>query len=518
MRVVRCSGPNGQRRLSMCGIVGVVGTSAVNQRIYDGLTVLQHRGQDAAGIATSGDGELCVRKGSGLVRDVFQQHHMLELKGNVGIGHVRYPTAGCDSASASEAQPFYVNAPYGICLGHNGNLTNATELAEILIREDRRHLNTTSDSEVLLNVFASELQRVGTVRITPADVFAALNAVYRRCRGGYAVVAMIIGHGILGFRDPNGIRPLVLGQRDTPRGSEWMLASESVALDSLSFRLVRDIAPGEAVFIDEQGRLHSHQCVATVRHTPCIFEYVYFARPDSKIDNISVYRARMRMGDRLAEKILRERPNHDIDVVIPIPDTSRTSALQLAQRLGLKYREGFTKNRYIGRTFIMPGQEQREKSVRRKLNAIGLEFRGKNVLLADDSIGRGATSAQIIELAREAGARQVYFASAAPPVRFPNVYGIDMPATSELVAAGRSADEVGQFIGADWLGYQELDDLVASRQHDNAKIEDFDTSCFSGEYVTGDVPFEYLDRLQRVRSDEARNLRRLARSGLKVIR
>src|SRR5213080_3465847 len=364
----------------MCGIVGIVATSAVNQRLYDALTVLQHRGQDAAGIATSGDGELYVRKGSGLVRDVFQQHHMLELKGNAGIGHVRYPTAGCDSAS--EAQPFYVNAPYGICLGHNGNLTNAAELAEILIREDRRHLNTTSDSEV----------------------FAALSAVYRRCRGGYAVVAMLIGHGILGFRDPNGIRPLVLGERRTPRGTEWMLASESVALDSLSFRLVRDVAPGEAVFIDEQGRLHTQQCVATLRHTPCIFEYVYFARPDSKIDNISVYRARMRMGDRLADKILREHPAHDIDVVIPVPDTSRTSALQLAQRLGVKYREGFIKNRYIGRTFIMPGQDERERSVRRKLNAIDLEFRGKTVLLVDDSIVRGTTSAQIIELAREAGA------------------------------------------------------------------------------------------------------------------
>src|SRR5258705_9330010 len=483
----------------MCGIVGIVGTSAVNQRLYDALTVLQHRGQDAAGIATSGDGELCVRKGSGLVRDVFQQHHMLELKGNVGIGHVRYPTAGCEGIS--EAQPFYVNAPYGICLAHNGNLTNATELAEILIREDRRHLNTTSDSEVLLNVFASELQRIGTARITPADVFAALNAVYRRCRGGYAVVAMIIGHGILGFRDPNGIRPLVLGQRDTPRGPEWMLASESVALDSLSFRLVRDIAPGEAVFIDEQGRLHSHQCVPTVRHTPCIFEYVYFARPDTKIDNISVYRARMRMGDRLADKILREHPAHDIDVVIPIPDTSRTSALQLAQRLNLKYREGFTKNRYIGRTFIMPGQEQREKSVRRKLNAIDLEFRGKNVLLVDDSIVRGTTSAQIIELAREAGARKVYFASAAPPVRFPNVYGIDMPAASELVAAGRTDDEVAKLIGADWLVYQDLEDLVSACWHDNAQISEVDTSCFSGQYVTGDVTPEYLAQLQHDRSD-----------------
>jgi amidophosphoribosyltransferase len=448
---------------------------------------------------------------------VFQQHHMLELKGNIGIGHVRYPTAGCDSAS--EAQPFYVNAPYGICLAHNGNLTNAVELAEILTREDRRHLNTTSDSEVLLNVFASELQRVGTPRVTPADIFAALNAVYRRCRGGYAVVAMVIGHGILGFRDPHGIRPLVLGHRDTPRGPEWMLASESVALDMLSFKFVRDIGPGEAVFIDEQGRLHSQQLVSSVRHTPCIFEYVYFARPDSIIDNISVYRARMRMGDKLAEKILRERPDHDIDVVIPIPDTSRTSALQLAQRLGLKYREGFTKNRYIGRTFIMPGQDMREKSVRRKLNAVDLEFRGKNVLLVDDSIVRGTTSAQIIELAREAGAKKVYFASAAPPVRFPNVYGIDMPAADELIASGRNLEEIERAIGADWLIYQDLDDLVAACHHDNAKIEEFDTSCFSGEYVTGDVTPEYLARLQLERSDEAKTLRRGSeRRNLKVVK
>ncbi|MFO7278538.1 MAG: amidophosphoribosyltransferase [Pseudomonadota bacterium] len=490
----------------MCGIVGIVGTSPVNQRLYDALTVLQHRGQDAAGIATSADGELYSRKSSGLVRDVFQQHHMLELKGNIGIGHVRYPTAGCDSAS--EAQPFYVNAPYGICLAHNGNLTNAAELAEVLIREDRRHLNTSSDSEVLLNVFASELQRVGTPRVTAADIFAALSAVYRRCRGGYAVVAMVIGHGILGFRDPNGIRPLVLGRRETSKGPEWMLASESVALDMLDFRLVRDIGPGEAVFIDEQGRLFSHQCVPTVRHTPCIFEYVYFARPDSIIDNISVYRARMRMGDRLAEKILRERPNHDIDVVIPIPDTSRTAALQVAQRLGVKYREGFIKNRYIGRTFIMPGQEQRERSVRSKLNAIDLEFRRKNVLLVDDSIVRGTTSAQIIQVAREAGAKKVYFASAAPPVRYPNVYGIDMPAADELVANGRTVEEVQQLIGADWLIYQDLEDLVAACRHDNAKIVEFDTSCFSGEYVTGDVTPEYLERLRLERSDEAKARRR----------
>src|ERR1700723_883705 len=501
----------------MCGIVGIVGTSPVNQRLYDALTVLQHRGQDAAGIMTAAEGRLCSRKGAGLVRDVFQQHHMVELKGNIGIGHVRYPTAGCDRAS--EAQPFYVNAPYGICLAHNGNLTNAAELAEVLIREDRRHLNSESDSEVLLNVFASELQRVGTPRVTPADIFAAASAVYRRCRGGYAVVAMVIGHGILGFRDPNGIRPLVLGQRRTPRGTEYMLASESVALDMLSFELMRDVAPGEAVFIDEQGRLHSQQCVATVRHTPCIFEYVYFARPDSIIDNISVYRARMRMGEKLAARILREHPEHDIDVVIPIPDTSRTSALQMAQILEIKYREGFTKNRYIGRTFIMPGQEQRERSVRRKLNAIDLEFRGKNVLLVDDSIVRGTTSAQIIDMAREAGAKKVYFASAAPPVRFPNVYGIDMPDASELVASGRTVEQIATLIGADWLIYQDLDDLIAACKHEDAKIEDFDTSCFSGVYVTGDVTPEYLKRLVGERSDEAKQQRRDdAGRGLKSVR
>jgi amidophosphoribosyltransferase len=450
------------------------------------------------------------------VRDVFQQHHMVELKGNIGIGHVRYPTAGCDRAS--EAQPFYVNAPYGICIAHNGNLTNASELAAILIHEDRRHLNTTSDSEVLLNVFASELQRVGTPRVTPADIFAALNAVYRRCRGGYAVIAMVIGHGILGFRDPHGIRPLVLGRRDTPRGPEWMLASESVALAALAFKFERDVGPGEAVFIDEQGRLHAQQFGTNLRHTPCIFEYVYFARPDSIIDKISVYRARMRMGDKLAEKILRVYPHHDIDVVIPIPDTSRTSAMQVALKLGLKYREGFIKNRYIGRTFIMPGQQLREKSVRRKLNAIDLEFRGKNVLLVDDSIIRGTTSAQIIDLAREAGAKKVYFASAAPPVRFPNVYGIDMPAASELVASERSVEEVAHVIGADWLIYQDLEDLVAACRHDDAQIEEFDTSCFSGEYVTGDVTPEYLEKLKLERSDAAKSSRRDEHGPFKIVR
>ncbi len=500
----------------MCGIAGIVGTGPVNQRLYDALTILQHRGQDAAGIVTAVDGLVSMRKGSGLVRDVFSQQDMLELRGNIGIGHVRYPTAGADGAS--ESQPFYVNAPYGIVLGHNGNLTNAAELSEVLIREERRHLNTTSDSEVLLNVLASELQRVGTPRVTAADVFAAVTALYRRCRGGYAVVAMVIGHGILGFRDPNGIRPLVLGSRETTKGLEYMLASESVALDMLGFKILRDIAPGEAVFIDEAGRLHTQQCVATVGHTPCIFEYVYFARPDSIIDNVSVQRARMRMGDRLADKIRRLRPDHDIDVVIPIPDTSRTAALQLAQGLGLKFREGFIKNRYIGRTFIMPGQEQRQKSVRSKLNAIDLEFRNKNVLLVDDSIVRGTTSAQIIELAREAGAKKVYFASAAPPVRHPNVYGIDMPAASELVAAGRTEDEVRDLIGADWLVYQDLGDLVLACQHDDARVSEFDTSCFSGTYVTGDVTPEYLERLRSERSDAAKAHRRVGQSHLKVVR
>jgi amidophosphoribosyltransferase len=500
----------------MCGIVGIVGNAPVNQRLYDALTVLQHRGQDSAGIVTSTEGELYVRKGAGLVRDVFQQHHMVELKGNIGIGHVRYPTAGCDRAS--EAQPFYVNAPYGICLAHNGNLTNASELAAVLIREDLRHLNTSSDSEVLLNVFASELQRVGTRRVAPVDIFTALGALYRRCRGGYAVIVLLIGHGVLGFRDPNGIRPLVLGRRESARGTEWMLASESVALQALGFKFERDVAPGEGVFIDEQGRLHAQQFGGgRFRHTPCIFEYVYFARPDSIIDRISVYRARMRMGDKLAEKILKVYPEHDIDVVIPIPDTSRTAAMQVALKLGLKYREGFIKNRYIGRTFIMPGQQQRATSVRRKLNAIDLEFRGKNVLLVDDSIVRGTTSAQIVELAREAGARKVYFASAAPPVRFPNVYGIDMPAASELVAADRTAEQVADLIGADWLIYQDLEDLVAACRHEDADIEEFDTSCFSGEYVTGDVTPEYLEKLRLERSDEAKSRRREEREPFKIV-
>jgi amidophosphoribosyltransferase len=485
----------------MCGIVGIVGTGAVNQVLYDALTVLQHRGQDAAGIVTADD-RIHIRKNNGLVRDVFQRRHMLKLNGPMGIGHCRYPTAG--TSSRDEAQPFYTNSPYGICLAHNGNLTNADELADLVIREDHRYLNTTSDSEVLLNVFAHELESVDGDYPSPEHVFRAAEGIYRRCRGGYAVVALIMNTGVLGLRDPCGIRPLVVGYRDVDGAREHMVASESVALDIAGFELLRDVLPGEAVFIDLEGRLHTRQCVPPERRSPCIFEYVYFARPDSIIDNISVYKARLRMGEALADRIIAQRPKHDIDVVIPVPDTSRTCALPLAHRLGVKYREGFIKNRYIGRTFIMPGQTLRERSVRRKLNAIDLEFRKKNVLIVDDSIVRGTTSRQIIEMAREAGARKVYFASAAPPVRYPNVYGIDMPAASELVAHGRSEKQVEDYIGADWLIYQSLEDLVRAVQHDNADIHEFDTSCFSGEYVTGDVTAEYLRKIEAQRADDVK--------------
>jgi amidophosphoribosyltransferase len=495
----------------MCGIVGIVSRGPVNQDIYDALTVLQHRGQDAAGIMTDARGTLCTRKKNGLVQDVFQQRHMEQLLGNTGIGHVRYPTAG--TLSSREAQPFYVNSPYGIGLAHNGNLTNSEEIKAMLVGHDRRHLNTGSDTEALLNVFAHELQRQDGREPSPEAIFAAVAAVHRRCRGGYAVVALIIGYGIVAFRDLHGIRPICLGVREGTSGVEHMVASESVAMDAISFRMVRDIQPGEAVIIENNGTVHSRQCAPAAGYTPCIFEYVYFARPDSIIDRISVYKSRLRMGEALAAKILRERPDHDIDVVIPIPDSSRTSALEVAHRLGVKYREGFIKNRYIGRTFIMPGQEQRRQSVRRKLNAIELEFRDKVVLLVDDSIVRGTTSRQIIEMAREAGARKVYFASASPAVRFPNVYGIDMPAASELVAAGRSEDQVRTIIGADWLIYQDLDDLVRAVRYDNGDIHEFDTSCFSGHYVTGDVSPEYLARLESERSDEAKNGRENRRRG-----
>jgi len=484
----------------MCGIVAIVGKTDVNQALYDALTVLQHRGQDAAGMVTCDSGKLFLRKDNGLVRDVFQQRHMQRLPGHVGIGHVRYPTAG--SASAAEAQPFYVNSPYGITLVHNGNLTNSVQLGKELYESDLRHLNTTSDSEVLLNVFAHALARRGKLRPTEEDIFAAVSHVHQRCRGAYAVCAMIAGYGLVGFRDPNAIRPIVYGERKTEEGTEYMIASESVALDALGFSLISDLAPGEAVYISEDGEISTRQCAEKPNYSPCIFEHVYLARPDSLMDGISVYKARLRMGERLAEKILRERPKHDIDVVIPIPDTSRTSALELAGKLGVKFREGFVKNRYIGRTFIMPGQAARKKSVRQKLNAIELEFRGKNVLLVDDSIVRGTTCKQIIQMAREAGAKRVYFCSAAPPVRYPNVYGIDMPSASELIASGRTDEEIQQLIGADWLIYQDLHDMIeAVRGSNKIKIAQFDCSVFDGKYITGDVDSSYLSELSATRGE-----------------
>jgi amidophosphoribosyltransferase len=489
----------------MCGIIGIHAKASVNLAIYNGLTVLQHRGQDAAGIMTSDGRRVYLRKDNGLVRDVFQQRHMEALKGTIGIGHVRYPTAGCDSPA--EAQPFYVNSPFGLALAHNGNLTNAEQLAGELFREDLRHLNTESDSEILLNVLAHELHAVSRLDLTPDDIFRAVTAVHRRVRGAYAVVSMIVGVGILAFRDPHGIRPIIYGRRETAGGQEHMIASESVALDVLGFKMVRDIAPGEALFIDTEGQLHWRQCAPLSEHAPCIFEFVYLARPDSMLDGIAVHKTRLRMGEKLAAKIKREWRDVDIDVVIPIPDTSRTAGLQMAYELDIKYREGFIKNRYIGRTFIMPGQAQREKSVRQKLNPIDLEFRGKNVLLVDDSIVRGTTSAQIVEMAREAGARKVYFASAAPPVRYPNVYGIDMPAANELVAAGRSEEEVAEIIGADRLIYQDLSDLIDAAHEGNPRITRFDASCFDGVYITGDVNAEYLARIERHRNDAAKTRR-----------
>lgn len=454
----------------MCGIVGIVGKANVNQALYDALTVLQHRGQDAAGIVTCDRGRLYLRKDNGLVRDVFHQRHMQRLVGNMGIGHVRYPTAG--SSSSAEAQPFYVNSPYGITLAHNGNLTNVEQLSREIYESDLRHINTNSDSEVLLNVFAHELARCGKLQPSQEDIFDAVRAVHKRCVGGYAAIAMVTGYGIVGFRDPNAIRPIVFGQRETENGVEYMIASESVSLDVLGFDLIRDLEPGEAVYITDKGELHTRQCAENPHYSPCIFEHVYLARPDSMIDNVLVYKARLRMGEKLAEKIMRDNPDHGIDVVIPIPDTSRTSAVELANHLGVKFREGFVKNRYIGRTFIMPGQAARKKSVRQKLNAIELEFRGKNVLLVDDSIVRGTTCKQIIQMAREAGAKQVYFCSAAPAVRYPNVYGIDMPSVHELIAHNRTTEEVAELIGADWLIYQDLHDLVDAVSEGNPKLTD----------------------------------------------
>ncbi len=486
----------------MCGIIGVVATTPVNQLLYDGLQLLQHRGQDAAGIVTSEGRTFHMHKGSGLVRDVFRTRNMRDLQGNMGLGHARYPTAGCADSSA-EAQPFYVNSPHGIVLAHNGNLTNTEELKQELFLQDLRHVNTNSDSEVLLNVLAHELQAsTKNVKLDIANIFTAVAGVHRRCRGAYAVVAMISGYGLLAFRDPHGIRPLIIGRNETEKGVEYLVASESVALDALGFKILRDVAPGEAIFIDDQGKFYSQQCAQGATLNPCIFEYVYLARPDSVIDGISVYASRLRMGESLADKITKQYGHLKIDVVIPIPDTSRPSALQLANRLGVPYREGFIKNRYIGRTFIMPGQAVRRKSVRQKLNAIGIEFKGKNVLLVDDSIVRGTTSQQIVMMAREAGARKVFFASAAPPVRFPNVYGIDMPTRAELLATDRSDEQICQEIGADALIYQDLEALEIAVREANPEIKKFDSSCFNGQYITGDVSPEYLDRLEHQRDGQ----------------
>ncbi|QLE85967.1 amidophosphoribosyltransferase [Shewanella sp. Scap07] len=485
----------------MCGIVGIVGRSSVNQPIYDALTVLQHRGQDAAGIVTVDGSAFRLRKANGLVKDVFEPKHMQRLQGNAGIGHVRYPTAG--SSSASEAQPFYVNSPFGISLAHNGNLTNTVALHERLVQQ-RRHVNTTSDSEVLLNLLADELQHTDSQQLTADEVFDAVANVHNLTRGAYAVAALIIGQGLVAFRDPFGIRPLVLGKHETEHGTEYMVASESVALDAVGFETMRDVAPGEAVYISLDGQLYTRQCAQSPSYAPCIFEYVYFARPDSTIDNVSVYGSRVNMGTRLGEKIKKEWDDHDIDVVIPIPETSCDIALEIARNLDLPYRQGFVKNRYIGRTFIMPGQQERKKSVRRKLNAINAEFKGKNVLLVDDSVVRGTTSEQIIEMAREAGAKKVYFASAAPEIRFPNVYGIDMPTTSELIAHGRDVDEISKLIGADGMIFQDISDLVEAVRQENPDIKQFETSVFDGNYITNDVDQAYLDHLTQLRNDDAK--------------
>ncbi|HVV67897.1 MAG TPA: amidophosphoribosyltransferase [Gammaproteobacteria bacterium] len=499
----------------MCGIVGTVAKSSVNQDIYDALILLQHRGQDAAGIMTCDKTRIFLRKANGLVRDAIRAEHMLRLQGNMGIGHLRYPTAGSDSAA--EAQPLYVNSPYGLAIVHNGNLINSSALAKDLMFGDRRHLNTDSDSEVLLNVFAHELQNLGKAELTPQHIFKAAQGVYQRCQGAYAAIVLIAGYGIVGFRDPFGIRPLVYGVREGNGGREYMLASENVALDALGYELVRDVLPGEVIFINTEGQIFQEICAPKVQHSPCLFEYVYLARPDSILDEILVYKFRLALGQKLAEKIRREFPEHDIDVVIPVPDTSRSAALSLAQTLGLKYREGFVKNRYIGRTFIMPGQTIRQKSVRQKLNAISLEFQGKNVLLVDDSIVRGTTSKEIIQMARDAGARKVYFASAAPEVRYPNVYGIDMPAAKELIAHGRDVKEVAQIIGADRLIYQDLSALYEAAKEGNPGILRFEDSVFTGDYVTGDVTPEYLATLEKRRGEKMKQHEAQALSSAQIV-
>jgi amidophosphoribosyltransferase len=483
----------------MCGIVGVVSSGPVNQLLYDALLLLQHRGQDAAGIATVQGNRFHMYKGAGLVRDVFRTRNMRALPGKSGIAQVRYPTQGSANDS-EEAQPFYVNAPFGVTLAHNGNLTNAEVLKDEMFRRDRRHINTNSDSEVLLNVLAHELQIASRgSSLDPDAIFKAVTAVHRRARGSYAVVAEIAGYGLLAFRDRFGIRPLCFGVHETDQGTEYLIASESVALEGLGYRFVRDVAPGEAVFVDLEGRFFSRQCSDQSSLNPCLFEYVYLARPDSLIDGISVYAARLRLGEYLAKRVSLELKSGDIDVVMPIPDSSRPAAMQLANRLGLPYREGFIKNRYIGRTFIMPGQAVRARSVRQKLNAIGVEFKGKNVLLVDDSIVRGTTSQEIVMMARESGANRVYFASSAPPVRYPNVYGIDMPTRTELIAASRTDEEIRRLIGADALIYQNIEDLKSAVREDNTRLNGFEASCFDGHYITGDITPAYLDRVERAR-------------------
>jgi len=488
----------------MCGIVGMLSTTKkdVGVYIYDALSIIQHRGQDAAGITTANKGRFYMRKGNGLVRNVFKTRHMTKLIGDMGIGHIRYPTAG--SSSCAEAQPFYVNSPYGIAFAHNGNLTNAEALAKELFEQDLRHTNTNSDSEILLNVLASGIAEEQKHRINETDIFKAVTKLHQRVKGAYAAIGMVPGYGIFGFRDPHGIRPLILGERITDKGTKYMIASESVALTALGYKVKRDVKPGEAVVIDRKGNVHAQQCSEKSELNPCIFEFVYFARPDSIIDNISVYKSRLRMGEKLAEKIKSIWSKETIDVVIPVPDTSRTAALQLANALDVKYREGFIKNRYIARTFIMPGQKQRKKSVRQKLSAIELEFKGKNVLLVDDSIVRGTTSKEIVQMARAAGAKKVFFASAAPPVRYPNVYGIDMASKNEFVAHNKTDNEICQSIGADKLVYQDLEDLIWSVQQGNSDILRFDCSCFDGKYITNDIDNDYLKTIEALRSDDAK--------------
>lgn len=491
----------------MCGIVGVVAHDNVNQTLFDALNVLQHRGQDAAGMVTGNNNKFYMRKDNGLVRDVIRTRHIKKLVGNIGIGHVRYPTAG--TSNAAEAQPFYVNSPYGIALAHNGNLTNTADLISEINGENLRHLNTNSDSEVLLNIFAHELQIQGAKIPTEKEIFRAVKKVHKRIRGGYAVVALITGYGVVAFRDPFGIRPLVYGSRKTDSGMEYMVASESAALDICDFQLVRDVEPGEALFISTDGKLFSKSCSKIAQKSPCLFEYVYLSRPDSILDGASVYHSRMAQGVKLAEKLQREWKEHDIDVIIPIPETSRTAANEMAQYLEIPFRSGFVKNQYIGRTFIMPGQKQRKKSVRSKLNPIRSEFEGKNVLLVDDSIVRGTTSKQIIEMAREMGAKKVYFASAAPAVRYPNVYGIDMPSAKELVGHALDDQAIGKAIGADGILFQDLEDLKATIQELNPSIKQFDTSVFDGHYITDDIDDDYLDAIAQKRKDSAKNAERI---------